>query len=86
MTTYTESTDGDFNAAILGRAVYCARPISEKSRGTFPRFTLKVDGDRLTFNDLGSLRRAMSTMLKGHVARIWRNAGQGATISFDGGL
>lgn len=57
-------------------------PKVEGDRGTFPRYMVMVDGTRLEFKSIQSLRRALASIYAPK-PRVFANAGKGVTIDFD---
>lgn len=68
---------------IVAAAVAAAKHQRGKLRGTFPRFSLWVDGERKTCESRQLLRRWLESIRPGEECAVYRNAGFGATITFD---
>lgn len=68
-------------APIVAAAVAAARP--PKERQGFPRFMLKVDGETQMTERADTLAKWLSTIIAGASCRVFRNAGNGATIQFN---
>lgn len=71
------------NAEIIAAAISAARPKKDQKRGTFPRFLVQVDGAMDKLNTVAALEKCLSYFRLGEVCHIFRNAGYGATITFD---
>ncbi|CAB4162151.1 hypothetical protein UFOVP783_20 [uncultured Caudovirales phage] len=68
-------------APIVAAAVAAAG--SAKARQGFPRFQLRVDGQTLHTERADTLAKWLGEIKSGETCRVWRNAGNGATINFD---
>lgn len=80
---YTEHKTTADNADIIAAAIHAARPIKGKERGSFPRFMV-MDGDACdNFKSAKALAANISTVSLGTSCYVFRNAGYGATITFD---
>lgn len=51
-----------------------------RERGDFPKYTLKFDDECIQTNSRSKVERILQCMTSGQKFRIFRNAGQGATI------
>lgn len=82
--TRKELPDGCWvsNAAPLVTAAIL-RARGPKERAGFPRFILRVDGERITPATPAALARQLERIAPGCMARIFTNGGKGATIDFE---
>lgn len=71
------------NAEIISAAISAASPKKGQKRGTFPRFMVQADGTTDKLNRVNDLAKSISTVRQGEACYIFRNAGYGATITFD---
>jgi hypothetical protein len=82
MTTQHTIDQSDL-APIIDAAKHAARNKAGQKRGSFPRFMLRCDGNSVNIHNTATLEKQLGFIVNGATCWIWRNAGYGATISFD---
>ena len=72
-------------APILREAVKAAKHRKDAINRpkSFPRFIVKVDGNRHEFTRVDTLERFLNDIAPGSECEVFRNGGKGATINFD---
>lgn len=70
---------------IVKTAKFCAkgRDGAPASRRALPRFTVKVDGGKITTEREDTLKKTLCGIRPGSKCRVFRNSGWGSTIDFD---
>jgi hypothetical protein len=82
MTTQHTLDQSDLSS-IIDAAKHASRSKAGEKRGSFPRFILRCDSESTNAGSISKLERHLSYIRHGATCWIWRNAGYGATISFD---